>query len=66
MSRWYITDRNKMGVKQIIETVDSEGYHVITVITDENNVGVRKYYYDHDKENAYEGAMKDALDQDRE
>lgn len=51
-------------IAQISETIDSEGYHIVTAITEKGNVAVEKYFYESDKERAYENAQQRALDKD--
>ena len=51
-------------ISQVSEIIDSEGYHIVTAITDKGNVAVEKYFYESDKERAYENAQRRALDQD--
>lgn len=51
-------------IAQISETIDSEGYHIVSAVTEEGNVAVEKYYYESDKERAYENAQQRALDKD--
>lgn len=51
-------------IAQLSEIIDSEGYHIVTAITDKGHVAVEKYYYNGDKEWAYEKAQRRALEQD--
>lgn len=51
-------------IAQLSEIIDSEGYHIVTAITDKGHVAVEKYYYDSEKVRAYEDAQRRALDQD--
>ena len=51
-------------IAQVTEIIDSEGYHIVTAITDKGHVAVEKYFYDSDKERAYENAQRRALEQD--
>ena len=51
-------------IAQISEVIDSDGYHIVTAVTEKGNVAVEKYYYESDKERAYENAQQRALDKD--
>lgn len=51
-------------IAQISEVIDSDGYHIVTAVTENGNVATEKYYYESDKEYAYEKAQQRALDKD--
>ncbi len=51
-------------IAQISEVVNSEGYHIVTAITEKGNTAVESYYYDSDRDYAYEKAQQRALDKD--
>lgn len=54
----------KIMIKQITDVELPDGDHLVSVTTEQNNVATEKYYWDCDKERAYESAQQRALDMD--
>lgn len=63
MDRWDITG-NTIMIAQISEVVNSDGYHIVTAITEKGNTATESYFYDYDRDYAYEKAQQRALDKD--